>query len=218
MSSYTFYLYTIVLASFWRRRKKEGKLYHPKVSVLVPAYNEQNTIGNTIWSILNQTYKNLELIIINDASTDLTPVVLRNHQILSAASAFLRNPQDEYPHIKILKRPKRGVQHGKPAALNDALQLATGDVIAVFDSDTELDADYIETVIPHLVDEGIAGIQTKVRMYNRNANVLTALQDSEFAIFCSVMQQGRDTIGGYCGLGGNGQFVKTHVQIGRAHV
>ncbi|MEH1768284.1 glycosyltransferase [Nostoc sp.] len=52
----------------------------PKISVIIPAYNSENTIRQTIQSVLNQTFTNLELIVINDGSQDSTLEVVRQFQ------------------------------------------------------------------------------------------------------------------------------------------
>jgi len=50
----------------------------PKISVIIPAYNAERTILETINSVLNQTFSDLEIIVINDGSTDRTVEVLQN--------------------------------------------------------------------------------------------------------------------------------------------
>ena len=51
------------------------------VSVIMSCYNSENTLKSSIESILNQTYKNIEFLIINDASTDTTFEILKNYQV-----------------------------------------------------------------------------------------------------------------------------------------
>ncbi len=91
----------------------------PLVSILIPAFNSEKTIELSVYSILNQTWSNLEVIIVDDCSTDKT------WEILKKISA------DE-PRIKLLKNK---VNVGPYVSKNIALQQATGDYITGHDAD-----------------------------------------------------------------------------------
>lgn len=193
MTLFVSYSLVILICSFKKRKPKDPN-YQPFVSILIPAHNEENVIENTVRSIMRQTYPKFEVIVIDDASDDNTPNILKRLQ-------------EEFPNLKVVRRELWHTR-GKPAALNDGLLVAEGEVIGVFDADTVLPPRYLSRVVPYLSDPKVAGVQTKVRIYNKRQNLWTMLQDSEFAIYCSVFQAGRDTFRGCCGLGGNGQFVK----------
>lgn len=88
-----------------------------KVSVILPVYNRLHSLGDAIGSVLSQSYQNLELIVVDDASTvDLTAVI---------------DAIDD-PRISFIRRPQNG---GASAARNTGLEAATGDFIAFQDSD-----------------------------------------------------------------------------------
>ena len=53
---------------------------HPKISVLMPVYNAEKFLNESIDSILNQTFKDFEFIIINDASTDKTDRIIKSYK------------------------------------------------------------------------------------------------------------------------------------------
>ncbi len=89
----------------------------PKVSVIMPSYNKAAYIGKTIESVINQSYKNWELIIVDDSSTD---------DSLSVISEY----KDE--RIKVTKNE---VNMGIADTRNKALSLAEGEYIAVLDAD-----------------------------------------------------------------------------------
>ncbi|KXG78803.1 putative glycosyltransferase EpsE [Fervidicola ferrireducens] len=88
-----------------------------KVSIILPTYNGEKYIQESIDSILNQTYKNFEIIVVNDGSTDKTYEKLK--------------PYIEREQIKYISQENKG----KPCAINTALEFATGDYIWIFDDD-----------------------------------------------------------------------------------
>lgn len=66
----------------------------PLISVIMPAYNSENTIGRAIESVLSQTYKNLELIVIDDNSTDKTAEIAESYSKADSRVILLRNPRN----------------------------------------------------------------------------------------------------------------------------
>ncbi|MEM5782486.1 MAG: glycosyltransferase [Candidatus Aenigmatarchaeota archaeon] len=93
---------------------------NPIVSVIIPTFNRKNLISRAVRSVLNQTYKNFELIIIDDGSIDNTQEVI------------IRFQKNE-PRIKYFYQENKGW----PSALNKGLSIATGQYIAFLDSDDE---------------------------------------------------------------------------------
>ncbi len=87
-----------------------------KISVVIPAYNHEKFIGAAIESVLQQDYDNLELIIVNDGSTDDTDAVIRGYND-SRIRYFVQENQDAYNTI------------------NRGMSLAEGDYIAILNSD-----------------------------------------------------------------------------------
>ncbi|WP_026510309.1 glycosyltransferase family 2 protein [Butyrivibrio sp. LC3010] len=100
------------------------------VSIVVPVYNGEKHIRNCIESLLNQTYKNIELIIINDGSRDNTGVVLRNIQT-----------EDE--RIRIFDQDNKGVSNAR----NVGILNASGEYLLFLDSDDCLKENAIEELM-----------------------------------------------------------------------
>jgi len=96
------------------------------VSIIIPVYNGEQYIGETLDAILNQTYKNLEIIIVNDGSIDNTLNILNEYQ-----------KKDK--RIKIITTPNMNVSNAR----NTGLDSANGDYIAFVDSDDIIDKNYI---------------------------------------------------------------------------
>ena len=170
----------------------------PFVSVFIPAHNEENTIGATVASVCNSDYSigdkiNYELIVINDGSTDNTG------EILSSL-------KKDYPQLKIVTRHPPRSGKGKGFVLNDALTLSQGEIIGVFDADTQIKSDYLKTIVQYLNGD-IDGVQSRVKMFNLNENYLARMQHLEFASFGNTLIA-KDNLGSTGFLGGNGQFVK----------
>ena len=106
-----------------------------KVSVVITAYNVEKYIKKAINSVLNQTYKNIELIVVEDCSTDNTLKFIKGLQ--KSDLAFPIN----------LVQHKENV--GAGLSRRDGIKASTGDFIMLLDADDWLNKDYIE----HLVDK-----------------------------------------------------------------
>src|SRR3569832_1930679 len=68
-------------------------MHEPLISVVIPVYNEEKRIGRAIRSIQNQTYKNLEIIVVDDGSTDGTAEVVKQIAKEDPRVTFHTNPQ-----------------------------------------------------------------------------------------------------------------------------
>ncbi len=93
----------------------ESPTTSPTFSVVIPTYNRAHTLPRAIESVLAQSFKDFELIVVDDGSTDETPKIL-----------------ERYP-IRVIHQPNRGVS----AARNRGIEAARGHIIALLDSDDE---------------------------------------------------------------------------------
>lgn len=93
----------------------------PYVSIIIPTYNRANTIVKTIESILNQTYSDYEIIVVDDNSSDNTKEVINEYI-------------NDYPFIKYLKHENN---RGGSAARNTGVKVANGKLISFLDSDDQ---------------------------------------------------------------------------------
>lgn len=90
----------------------------PLVSCLMPTYNRSEYIAEALNSLLEQTYRHFEIIVVDDGSTDSTPILM----------AWFTA---KYPKIRYFQRPHNGIA----ATRNFAIQQSTGDYLGIFDSD-----------------------------------------------------------------------------------
>lgn len=144
---------------------------NPKVSIIVPGKNEGKHIYKLAVSLKEQTYKNYEIIIIDDGSDDLTPEICKNLQKNGFINLFLRND----------------VRGGKASAANLALRFATGKYIVHLDADCSYDRDAIEKIItPFYYDKEIGAIGGNVMVRNYDESLITTLQAIEYLDAISI--------------------------------
>ena len=96
----------------------------PLISVVMPCYNEQNSIANSVRCILNQTYENFELIVVDDCSTDNSGEILKGMARKDCRIVYLKNAENM----------------GVAKTLNHGLSVAKGEYIARMDADDTCDS------------------------------------------------------------------------------
>ncbi len=177
----SFYLFLVSLAMFavrnavtlggaylhYKREKNEPNLTlidkTPLVTVVVPAYNEERAIGKTVNALLQLSYPNKEIIVVDDGSTDRT---------LEAAKKYAQND-----FTRVISKPNGG----KWSALNTGIRDAKGEFIVCIDADTLLDPEAIQQLLRHFSDPDVAAVAGNVKVANRQ-NVLTKLQALEYIV------------------------------------
>lgn len=126
-----------------------SKKHHCALSIIVPVFNCEEYIDRCLDSIVNQSFKNFELLIIDDASTDCS---------YDKINPYLR----KYKNLKYIKLEENA---GVGNARNIGMQLAKGDYIGFIDSDDWIDSNFYMQTIKSIVMAGaeiaIAGIKTE---------------------------------------------------------
>ena len=110
------------------------------ITVLIPCYNEINTIEKLVYKILNLNNLRIEIIIIDNNSTDGTKDILKNN-LESKVSKIIYNDSN----------------HGKGYSLKKGIEAATGEIILVQDADLEYDPNEYEKLI-HPIKKGYADV------------------------------------------------------------
>ena len=131
----------------------------PSVSVIIPTYNRANLLPRAIDSILNQTYQDFEIIVIDDASTDETATLLKEYQKKSNKIKVITHTENK----------------GVSEARNSGYQKARGDLIALIDSDDFALKDYLKTAVQFMNDhpEVTIGVPVKYAYYDNKKNIKT---------------------------------------------
>ena len=145
-----------------KKQKPQQTSYLPKVSIIVPAYNEELNAKRTVDYLLNSDYPDLEIIFVDDGSKDQTYNMVK--------SSFEKNPK-----VKVLTKPNGG----KAAALNFGISQAVGEILVCIDADTILPLDAISKMIPYFADSSVGAVAGNVRVGN-TLNILTNWQSIEY--------------------------------------
>jgi cellulose synthase/poly-beta-1,6-N-acetylglucosamine synthase-like glycosyltransferase len=146
-------------------------LEQPLVSVIIPGKNEGKHIYKLVMSLREQTYQNIEIIVVDDGSDDDTPFIGKDMERNGFIDKFIRN---EF----------RG---GKASAANLALRFSTGKYVVHMDADCSYNRDAIfEIIVPFYEDERIGAIGGNVMVKNYEDSLVTTLQAIEYYDTISV--------------------------------
>ncbi len=165
-----YFLMLFVLLS-WRNVKQvffypQAKIF-PPITIIIPAYNEEESILDTIKAVINLEYpsEKKDVIIVNDGSTDKTREVIEKF-IKKKKGIFLLNKANS----------------GKADSLNAAIKLAKGELIAVVDADSYPKKDALLKMAGFFEqDKNVAAVTSRVLVKNRN-NLIEKFQDFDYEI------------------------------------
>jgi cellulose synthase/poly-beta-1,6-N-acetylglucosamine synthase-like glycosyltransferase len=155
-----------LLEVFRLRKLQLSKINEYKVSVIIPAWNEEVGVLKTIKSVLDNTYDNVEIVVVNDGSTDNTSKEIRKF-IKSVAS----NKSNKHWKKKKITFVDNKVNGGKGNALNTGIKKSIGEIVLTIDADSILEKHAIENLINYYQDEKIDGVVGNVSVANSNSIV-----------------------------------------------
>lgn len=147
--------------------KKKSNDTEPLISIIIPVKNEEDNIENCIKSCIDSSYKNKEIIVVNDGSTDKTPRILER--------LIKENPNA----LRVLHLP---INLGKKHAIEKAIEIANGKFYVFMDSDCNMFDDAVENLVKiFLSDNEIGAITGHGNVRNADTgNLLEKIQDVWF--------------------------------------
>jgi len=141
------------------RYRREGLVpYKPRVSVIIPAWNEGVGILKTVESVADNGYDNLEVLVVNDGSTDNTDELMKQH-----IRKFNREKRYQGVTLGYACMPKNG---GKGKALNMGITKAKGEIIMTVDADSALRKGSIRRLVTYYMDGDIMAVVGNVEVVN----------------------------------------------------
>ena len=136
-----------------------------KVSVVIPLYNAELFIGRCLDSILNQTYKDIEIIVVDDVSQD-------------GSLSIVEDYQQSYPSIKIIKHP---TNKGSMMSRKDGYMAATGECLMFVDSDDALPIYAVEKLVRKQVETGadiVSGNAAKIYVDGHKERLVDQIKEN----------------------------------------
>jgi cellulose synthase/poly-beta-1,6-N-acetylglucosamine synthase-like glycosyltransferase len=180
--------YTFSLAALYYNKgqsnyMRHGICYRPTVSILIPARNEEAVVGRLLERTSELTYPKdkLEIIVIDDASTDQTGRI---------AEEFSKM----YDFIKVVHRSMQEGGKGKSDALNEGLKHASGEIVLCFDADYYPQLDIVEKLAAYFIDPEVGAVQGRVTVLNEPATLVSRLVALERIGGYRVDQLARDDL------------------------
>lgn len=192
------YFYSLLAAAFLLSRYFFGALYkntpinmdfEPGVSIIIPAFNEEEWIQRTILSTIDQTYPidKLEVIVVDDCSTDNT--VNKAEEIINRihVEGARFNTKER---LQLIKLPQNA---GKRDALMAGVNASKHDLIVFVDSDSFLEPNAIRNLVQPFQDPKMGGVAGRTEVENKFTNTLTKLQTVRYYIAFRIMKAAEAT-------------------------
>jgi len=185
----TVVLFTYLISLRYKDLSLEPFLKHTKmpfVSCVLAVRNEKDIIEMCIDSLVNSYYRNKEIIVVNDASTDNTKNILKKYE--------------GHPFVTVLTLPKNV---GKKKAICEGLKIARGEIFVFTDSDCRIAPDAIGKIIKIMVQHPTVGaVSGHGRALNARENILTKAQDTWYETQYSVKKAFESVYGAVCCVSG----------------
>lgn len=164
--------FIIAFLLFTRRPREFKDNFEGKVSIVIAARNEESVIEKTIINLERSKYKNFEILVINDGSTDST-------------GEILNKLKERFSNLRVVDIPIEE-KHGKVRALNIASRMINGDLMMILDADALVDENYISGAIKPFSDPSIGFVQTGRRVFNHS--FVPEIYDGDFALTNIMME------------------------------
>lgn len=159
--------------------------YHPFVSIIVPAYNEEKNILSRIKNLVEMNYdkSNYEIIIVESGSTDNTFSIVRDYIIKNTGK----------PNIKIVREIER---KGKASAINFGKKYAKGDIVLVTDANSTFDKNVLKFMLPHFENPEIGAVGGRFILSNSENNIVNS--SSFYWNLEALMRKGESLLDSAC--------------------
>jgi poly-beta-1,6-N-acetyl-D-glucosamine synthase len=197
----------------WARRKRHfaQRNYKPLVSVVIPAWNEEVGLLSTVKTILASTYRPLEIVVVNDGSTDKSDAVMRS--FIYRYEMSVRGSKRYAPIIYHYQQ-----NGGKGKALNTGIALARGEIIVTFDADSVVHEEAVQHFVSYFADPEVMAAAGNIKVGNTKT-LLGSIQGLEY-MFGLHLKKAEALLGVVIVIGGAASAFRREVfrRLGGFHV
>jgi cellulose synthase/poly-beta-1,6-N-acetylglucosamine synthase-like glycosyltransferase len=184
---YTLSLFALALFGARRIRRPGRPLAGTRtVSVIMPTFNGGAELGRTIASLHRQTVRPVEIIVVDDGSTDETRAIAEQARARGLVDMVICH----------------GTRCGRSAAINAGARFASGDLLFAADADTVFEPDVVERLAAVFHDPRVAGACCNIAIANERASIWTGLQSVEYLMSISAGKSVLDLLGAVSCLSG----------------
>jgi len=168
-----------VEAAGGRQTRRSGKEYRPTVSILLAGHNEGPSLRRCILGLHEQTRQDIQIVVIDDGSTDNMREVGKRLKAEGLIDVFL----------------SRAIRTGKSASVNLGFNYCSGEIIVVADIDTSFDRDALELIVQPFVDRRVGGVCGGIAVRNADAGILARFQAIQYNVSISLGRRVSDMFG-----------------------
>ncbi len=173
---YTFGFLAVLVAEMSSGRRRPALSRLPSISVIIPGHNEAHSIRRCVLSLREQPVRGLEIICVDDGSTDAT------------AEEIYRLRAEGLIDVGLVCR----IRSGKSSACNLALSRAQGEVVVIVDADCTFDRDAVENIVRPLLDPRVGAVSGNIAVRNAQASLVAGVQSVEYLIGISLGKRALD--------------------------
>ena len=148
--SYITLAYMLIISIIAFTYKANKSEHTPGCSVIIPVFNESRHIYETVQSVMASDYKNFEVIIVDDGSTD-------------DSRDWIEKAKSEYQNIKTFYCEKNG---GKKHALVKGIELAQNEILVTIDSDSTIAPDAMTNIVRPFINPQVGGVAGNINVKN----------------------------------------------------
>ena len=148
---------------------------YPRVTIIVPAYNEETGIGDTIESLMEADYPKKEIIVVDDGSTDRTSEIAKQYTSQG---------------VRVIRKENGG----KASAINYGFLFSKGEIIIIVDADSIIERSAVREIVKKFEDPDVDAVAGNIKVLNRK-NFLTKCQALEYIAGINITRRAFDVFG-----------------------